>query len=82
VAYHVSGQLEKAEKVLTIFEGILEDLPQRMPTKAGDYDRSELLMYHATILEEMGKHEEALAYLEQWNSEIVDRQAFAVFRGG
>jgi predicted Zn-dependent protease len=66
VAYHLAGELEKAHDVLVKYEGMLEEITK------GDYELGEVILYHAEILEEIGKLEEARAYLEESRDRVVD----------
>ncbi|CAE6427442.1 unnamed protein product, partial [Rhizoctonia solani] len=48
VAYQMSGDLEKADKVLTSYKSMLKNVPDY------DYEHSELLLYHLRIMENLG----------------------------
>jgi tetratricopeptide (TPR) repeat protein len=70
VAYHLAGQLDKADEVLSKYEGMLEEV------KKGDYELGEIVLYHARLLEDMGKLEEAWTYLDRSRDRIVDRKGW------
>lgn len=46
-----------------------------------EYEHSELLMYHAEILDEAKEWERCLEFLGEHSGEIVDRTAYSVLRG-
>ncbi|CAE6457624.1 unnamed protein product [Rhizoctonia solani] len=76
VAYQMSGDLERADKVLVNYKSMLKNIP--------DYDpeHSELLLYHLRIMENLGKHEEVLAALDVYSKQrqILDRTAIVECR--
>ncbi|KAK4052800.1 hypothetical protein OIV83_002087 [Microbotryomycetes sp. JL201] len=74
VAQHLAGQLWQADRTLTMFEDMIRDVPDR------EYEYCEILLYHASILEENGELERALEFLSEHTSQIVDRTAFSVQR--
>ncbi|TFY67170.1 hypothetical protein EVJ58_g1798 [Rhodofomes roseus] len=93
VAYHLSGNLSEARKVLEQYEAVLKvcnDLSRiraqfPMHTQnVPDYDveHSEVLLYHVRLLEEMGDTSEALAFLDlnAKSRAIVDRVAIIEYR--
>ncbi|KAG7446845.1 N-terminal acetyltransferase A, auxiliary subunit [Guyanagaster necrorhizus] len=71
VAYHLSGNLLEAKKVLEQYERTLKNVP--------DYDteHSETTMYHVRLLEELGEFTEALSLLDVSSKSrvIVDKTA-------
>lgn len=75
VAQHLAGQHFEADRTLTHLEGMLREVPDK------EYDHSEVLMYHAMILEEGGELERCLEFLGEHSGEIVDRTAYSVQRG-
>lgn len=75
VAQHLAGQFFEADRTLTCFESMLRDVPQ------GEYEYSEILLYHAQVLEESGDLERTLEFLSEHMGEIVDRSAYQVQRG-
>lgn len=60
---------------LTSYENMLVDMPEK------EYEHSEVLMYHAMILEEAGEYEKCLEFLGENAGMIVDRLAYSVQRG-
>lgn len=75
VAQHLAGQLWQADRTLTVFEDMLRDVPDR------EYEYSEILLYHASIMEEMGDLERTLDFLSEHTGQIVDRTAYSAQRG-
>jgi tetratricopeptide (TPR) repeat protein len=75
VAYHLNKQYDNAIDVLNKFEEMQVDAPKR------DYDTSELVLYHALVLEEAGRKQEALAYLNARQSLVTDRVGFGDKKG-
>jgi peptide alpha-N-acetyltransferase len=74
IGNHLVGNYDKALSILQTLqttEGMGERPPndKRPPT----YDESELHLYRAQILEEAGKLQECLAFLDEHKHEIVDR---------
>ncbi|KAH9835381.1 NMDA receptor-regulated protein 1a [Rhodofomes roseus] len=76
VAYHLSGNLSEARKVLEQYEAVLKNVPDY------DVEHSEVLLYHVRLLEEMGDTSEALAFLDlnAKSRAIVDRVAIIEYR--
>ncbi|KAK0446042.1 NMDA receptor-regulated protein 1-domain-containing protein [Desarmillaria tabescens] len=71
VAYHLSGNLLEAKKVLEQYERTLKNVPDY------DIEHSETTMYHVRLLEDLGEFTEALSLLDV-NSKsrvIVDKTA-------
>ncbi|SNX81905.1 related to n-terminal acetyltransferase 1 [Melanopsichium pennsylvanicum] len=66
VAHHLAGAKEEAVKVLQGYENVMRDIPAR------NYEHSEVLLYHASILEEQAKYQEALDLMENQSERIVD----------
>lgn len=54
---------------------MLREVPAR------EYEHSEVLLYHAFVLEEAGELEPCLEFLGEHAGAIVDRQAYSVQRG-
>ena len=48
----------------------------------GEFEHSEVIMYHAMLLEEWGQFERCLEFLGENSQAIVDRTGFATQRGG
>ncbi|KAI1320538.1 N-alpha-acetyltransferase 16, NatA auxiliary subunit [Mortierella claussenii] len=70
IAYQLQGKPELGVKVLTAYEETLKDLPS-----TPDYEHSEMLLYHNTLLEEAGEIQQALAHLEIIENQVCDRKA-------
>ncbi|KAJ1602583.1 hypothetical protein NDA14_006770 [Ustilago hordei] len=66
VAHHLAGSLEAAVRVLEGYENVMRDIPDR------SYEHSEVLLYHASVLEEQGKFQESLDLMEESKKRIVD----------
>ncbi|KAM0786902.1 hypothetical protein ACM66B_002326 [Microbotryomycetes sp. NB124-2] len=74
VAQHLAGQLWQADRTLTMFEDMIRDIPD------GEYEYSEILLYHASVVEESGQLERTLEFLSEHTAQIVDRTAYSVQR--
>ncbi|KAJ3799767.1 NMDA receptor-regulated protein 1-domain-containing protein [Lentinula aff. detonsa] len=76
VAYHLSGNLAEAKKVLVEYEKTLKNIPHY------DVEHSEMLLYHVRVLEELEQHSEALALLDVSAKDraIVDKTAIMEVR--
>ncbi|KAJ4468810.1 NMDA receptor-regulated protein 1-domain-containing protein [Lentinula aciculospora] len=76
VAYHLSGHLAEAKKVLAEYEKTLKNVPHY------DVEHSETLLYHVRVLEELEQHSEALALLDVSAKDrtIVDKTAIMEIR--
>eukprot|EP00232_Nephroselmis_pyriformis_P011093 CAMPEP_0182873838 /NCGR_PEP_ID=MMETSP0034_2-20130328/12564_1 /TAXON_ID=156128 /ORGANISM="Nephroselmis pyriformis, Strain CCMP717" /LENGTH=757 /DNA_ID=CAMNT_0025006513 /DNA_START=71 /DNA_END=2340 /DNA_ORIENTATION=- len=75
IAHHLNGSHEVAVNVLDSYESTVD-------VKSEDrYEYSELLMYKAMILEEGGKFDECLAFMDKERASIVDRLALRETRG-
>ncbi|SCV69473.1 BQ2448_2493 [Microbotryum intermedium] len=74
VAQHLASQHAKADRTLTHFEKMLREVPE------GEFDLSEILLYHAQVLEEAGQLERCLDFLQENSGQIVDRTAYSVQR--
>jgi tetratricopeptide (TPR) repeat protein len=75
VAQHLAGQYAEADTTLRHYEGMVTTVPEN------EYDFGEILMYHATILEEWGEFEKCLEFLSENSAGIVDKSAFTTMRG-
>lgn len=75
VAQHLAGQLAEADRTLRSYEEMLREVPEH------EYEHSEVLMYHASVLEEAGEWDKCIDFLGEHGAEIVDRQAYSVLRG-
>ncbi len=56
------GSLEAAVRVLEGYENVMRDIPAR------NYEHSEVLLYHASILEELSRYQDALDLIENGTS--------------
>ncbi|KAJ3878416.1 NMDA receptor-regulated protein 1-domain-containing protein [Lentinula edodes] len=76
VAYHLSGNLAEATKVLVEYEKTLKNVPHY------DVEHSETLLYHVRVLEELEQYTEALALLDVSAKDraIVDKTAIMEIR--
>ncbi|KAI8598904.1 NMDA receptor-regulated protein 1-domain-containing protein [Dissophora ornata] len=70
IAYQLSGKPELGVKVLTTYEETLKDIPS-----TPDYEHSEMLLYHNTLLEETGDIQAALDHLDTIEKHVCDRKA-------
>lgn len=75
VAYHLNKRYDEALEILDKFE----EMQCQNPPK--DYELSELVLYHAMVLEESGQTGKALAYLDERSNKVVDRAAYIATRG-
>ncbi|KAJ3822659.1 NMDA receptor-regulated protein 1-domain-containing protein [Lentinula raphanica] len=77
VAYHLSGNLAEAKKVVVEYEKTLKNVPHY------DVEHSEMLLYHVRLLEELEQYSEALTLLDVSAKDraIVDKTAIMEFRG-
>ncbi|KAI5478629.1 hypothetical protein MNV49_004771 [Pseudohyphozyma bogoriensis] len=74
VAQHLAGQYAEADRTLRNYEDMLREVP------AGEYEHSEVLLYHALVLEEAGELERCIDFLAEHATSIVDRNAYSVQR--
>ncbi|KAF8940408.1 N-alpha-acetyltransferase 16, NatA auxiliary subunit [Haplosporangium gracile] len=70
IGYQLLGKPELGVKVLATYEETLKDLPS-----TPDYEHSELLLYHNTLLEEVGDFQVALDHLDTIEKQVCDRKA-------
>ncbi|KAF9083168.1 N-alpha-acetyltransferase 16, NatA auxiliary subunit [Mortierella sp. GBA35] len=70
IGYQLLGKPELGVKVLTTYEETLKDLPS-----TPDYEHSEMLLYHNTLLEEAGDLQVALDHLNSIEHQVCDRKA-------
>ena len=75
VAYHLAGELEEAEKILTTYEDTLKQTPPK-----SDIEHSEALLYKNTIIAETGENQRALDHLEAISKNNLDRTAVMEMR--
>lgn len=76
IAHYLNGNLKFALKVLDEWE---KNLDPRRPDPA--YERSEIVMYNALLLEEMGEPERVLELLNARCADVVDRSAWMEKKG-
>lgn len=60
---------------MTSYEEMLREVPDQ------EYEHSDVLLYHASLLNEKGEYEKCLEFLGEHAREIVDRLAYSVLRG-
>ncbi|KAF9121492.1 N-alpha-acetyltransferase 16, NatA auxiliary subunit [Mortierella sp. 14UC] len=70
IAYHMMGKPDLGIKVLTTYEETLKDIPIKP-----DYEHSEMLLYHNSMLEETGDIKGALEHLDSIEKHVCDRNA-------
>ncbi|KAG0201400.1 N-alpha-acetyltransferase 16, NatA auxiliary subunit [Mortierella sp. GBA30] len=70
IAYHMMGKPDLGIKVLTAYEETLKDVPSKP-----DYEHSEMLLYHNSMLEDMGDFQAALEHLDMIERHVCDRKA-------
>ncbi|KAL9094329.1 MAG: hypothetical protein Q9165_003470 [Trypethelium subeluteriae] len=75
VAYHLAGELQEAEKILTTYEDTLKQTPPK-----SDIEHSEAVLYKNTIIAEMGEFQRALDHLEAIAKNSLDRTAVMEMR--
>ncbi len=66
VAHHLAGSLDAAVRVLEGYENVMRDIPAR------SYEHGEVLLYHASILEEQSRFQDSLDLMENSSERIVD----------
>ena len=69
VAHHLAGSSDEAIRVLEGYENVMRDVPKR------NYEHSEVLLYHASILQETKQYAKAVELLEDRKDQIVDEKA-------
>ncbi|KAF9438279.1 N-alpha-acetyltransferase 16, NatA auxiliary subunit [Entomortierella beljakovae] len=69
IGYQLAGKPELGVKVLTTYEETLKDIPS-----TPDYEHSEMLLYHNTLLEEVGDIQVALDHLDSIEKHVCDRR--------
>ena len=75
IAYHLEGNLQQAENILTTYEKSMTTTPLKT-----DFENSEALLYKNSILAEMGDMERALEHLETDCKNCLDRLAVMELR--
>ncbi|KAK3943252.1 N-alpha-acetyltransferase 15, NatA auxiliary subunit [Diplogelasinospora grovesii] len=75
IAYHLEGNLQQAEKILTTYEKSVTTAPLKT-----DFENSEAVLYKNSIIAEMGEVERALEHLETDGKHNLDRLAVMELR--
>ena len=75
IAYHLDGNLQQAENILSTYEKSVTATPLRT-----DFENSEALLYKNSIIAEMGDFERALEHLEAECKACLDRLAVMELR--
>lgn len=68
VAHHLSGDLQEAEKILTMYEETLKSPPSKT-----DVENSEAVLYKNQVIAEQGETQKALDHLEAVMKNNLDR---------
>lgn len=68
MSYHLLGDYEGALKILEDFRKTQSEIPSSF-----DYEHSELLLYQNMVIQESGALKEAVAHLEQYQDQILDK---------
>lgn len=68
VAHHLSGDLQEAEKILTMYEETLKSPPSKT-----DVENSEAVLYKNQVIAEQGETQKALDHLEAAMKNNLDR---------
>ncbi|KAF9116161.1 N-alpha-acetyltransferase 16, NatA auxiliary subunit [Mortierella sp. AM989] len=71
IGYHMMGKPDLGIKVLTAFEETLKD---EVPEKP-DYEHSEMLLYHNSLIQETGDSQAALDHLEAIEKSVCDKKS-------
>ncbi|KAH6635719.1 NMDA receptor-regulated protein 1-domain-containing protein [Chaetomium sp. MPI-SDFR-AT-0129] len=75
IAYHLDGNLDQAENILSTYEKSVTTPPPK-----SDFENSEALLYKNTIIAERGHFERALDHLEKECKNCLDRLAVMELR--
>jgi peptide alpha-N-acetyltransferase len=75
IAYHLDGNLQQAENILSTYEKSVTTTPLKT-----DFENSEALLYKNSIIAEMGDIERALEHLETDCKNCLDRLAVMELR--
>jgi len=75
IAYHLEGNLEQAENILTTYEKSMTATPSKT-----DFENSEAILYKNSIIAERGEIERALEHLENEGKNSLDRLAVMELR--
>ncbi|GAA5863158.1 hypothetical protein JCM8547_002815 [Rhodosporidiobolus lusitaniae] len=74
VAQFLASDHTAACTTLAYYENMLRDVPE------GDVEMSEVLLFHAKVLEEAGEREKCLEFLTEKQGQITDKAAYGVQR--
>lgn len=66
VAHHLAGNGDGAVRVLEGYENVMRDVPER------SFEHGEVILYHAKVLEEEKRFQDALDLMENESKKIVD----------
>jgi len=75
IAYHLEGNLQQAENILSTYEKSVTATPSKT-----DFENSEAVLYKNSIIAEQGETERALEHLESDAKNSLDRLAFMELR--
>lgn len=73
VAFQLMGKPELGVKVLAAYEGTLKDVPSALENSE-KLQHSEMLLYHNSLLEEIGDIQVASDHLESIAKDVIDRR--------
>lgn len=79
VAHHLNQNYDMVMHVLKMYEGTLAADKSKKPTR--DYDSNEIALYGCNVLEEAGKLQEALEYLDSKRDKVLDTATYTERRG-
>lgn len=77
IAYHLEGNLEQAENILSTYEKSMTTTPSKT-----DFENSEAILYKNSIIAERGDIARALEHLEADGKNCLDRLAVMELRAG
>ncbi|WFD24065.1 hypothetical protein MEQU1_002762 [Malassezia equina] len=69
IAHDLAGNQAQAARILAAYEDLSRDVPKR------NYEFNEVVLYHASLLEQMGEADQVLQLLEAQKARIVDEPA-------
>ncbi|KAF8926049.1 NMDA receptor-regulated protein 1-domain-containing protein [Dissophora ornata] len=70
IAYQMMGKPDLSTEVLAAYEGTLKDIPSKP-----DYEHSEMLLYHNSLIEETGDYQAALDHLGTIEAHVCDMKS-------
>ncbi|KAG0310653.1 N-alpha-acetyltransferase 16, NatA auxiliary subunit [Dissophora globulifera] len=70
IAYHMMGKPDLGVKILSVYEETLKDIPSKP-----DYEHSEMVLYHNSLIEETGDIQGALDHLDSIEQHVCDMKA-------